>query len=135
GRFVPPVELIAALSGVATFALQILWNRAFAQVHENSMYAFAMIAAAVILALAIGGQGARLALAQAVSTTRIIGVSWVIGGGAVLAAPVLMLRLTNGLSYLPTGGDWSATLLRLAGLATVIVMPPMILLGAVLPAL
>ena len=42
-----PVLLPALISGFATFALQVLWNRAFAQVHENSMYAFAVIVAVV----------------------------------------------------------------------------------------
>lgn len=63
------VLAFALMSGVVTFALQVLWNRAFAQVHENSMYSFAAIVAVVIFALAVGAQVARVALRRG-STIR-----------------------------------------------------------------
>jgi hypothetical protein len=62
--------VLALISGVATFALQVLWNRAFAQVHENSMYSFSVIVAVIIFALAIGAQLARLGLRRRVGPAR-----------------------------------------------------------------
>ncbi|HEY9154516.1 MAG TPA: hypothetical protein VIM69_05260, partial [Opitutaceae bacterium] len=56
------IASLAFVSGFATFALQVLWNRAFAQLHENSMYSFAVIVAVTIAALAAGAQLARIGL-------------------------------------------------------------------------
>ncbi len=125
---------LAFASGVATFALQVLWNRAFAQIHENSMYSFAVIVAAVIFALAFGAQLARVGLRRGFAPQRLAGGAWALGGAAIAVGPALFLHATHGLSYL-SGGDWAGHATRLAWLAAGFVMPPMTLLGVGLPAI
>jgi len=126
---------LALTSGLVTFALQVLWNRAFAQIHENSVYSFAVIVAVVIFALALGGQGARLGLKRGAAPMRLIGGAWISAGLLIFLSPWLFLGLSDGLSYLPTTGGWLTHAARLAGLASVVILPSMALLGFALPAL
>lgn len=131
----PTAGLLPALiSGVATFALQVLWNRAFAQVHENSMYSFAVLVAVVILALALGAQLARVGLRRGIAPQRLLGGAWILAGLASLAGPWLFVRWTGGLGYLATGAGWGAHAGPLAALAVAVVFVPMTLLGVGLPA-
>ncbi len=130
-----PVLVPALISGVTTFALQVLWNRAFAQVHENSMYSFSVIVAVVIFSLALGAQLARLGLRRGVEPHRLIGGAWVLAGLTVMAGPWLFLQLSDGLGYLPTSGGWAAQARHLVGFAVALLLPSMSLLGIGLPAL
>ncbi len=129
------VWALAGISGVATFALQVLWNRAFAQVHENSMHSFAVIVALVILALAVGAQAARMALKRGVAPSRLVAGAWTLAGGAIVAGPWLFFRWTDGLAYLSGGDDWGGQMRGLLGLGGGICFVPMALLGMGLPAL
>jgi len=130
-----PVLGLALISGFVTFALQVLWNRAFAQVHENSTYSFAVIVAVIIFALAIGAQLARLALRRGLLPSRLLGVAWGFAGLAVMIGPWLFLGLSHHLGYLPAGGGWTRDALQLVGLALALLLVPMALLGCGLPAI
>ena len=130
-----PVLLPALVSGFVAFALQVLWNRAFAQVHENSMYSFAVIVAVVIFALAIGAQLARLGLRRGLKPHRLIGGAWAAAGLAVAAGPWLFLQLSRGLGYLPAGGGSTGHATQLVGLAAMVLLVPLALLGIGLPAI
>lgn len=127
--------LLAAISGVATFALQIFWNRAFAQVHENAVHSFATIVAVVILSLAIGAQLTRSALKRNIRPRALLSASWLGAGITILIGPWLFLRLTHNLSYLSTNGSWFDYAARLIGTAAAILLVPMILMGVALPAI
>ena len=126
---------LALISGVVTFALQVLWNRAFAQVHENSMYSFAIIVAVVIFALAIGGQLARVGLRRGVEPEKLIGGAWLMAGAVVVVGPWMFVRMSNGLSYLPNGGGWMGDSYHLMRLAGALLLTPMALLGIGFPAI
>src|ERR1700712_3105920 len=97
--------MLALVSGLVTFALQVLWNRAFAQIHENSVYSFAVIVAVVIFALALGAQCARFCLRRGGEPHRLIGRAWIAAGILVVTGPWLFLNLSHGLSYLPITGN------------------------------
>ena len=131
----PPVLLLALISGIATFALQVLWNRAFAQVHENSMYSFSVIVAVVIFSLAIGAQLARLGLRRGIEPRRLIGAAWILAGLAVMIGPRLFFGLSDGLAYLSAGSSWTEQAWQLIGLAAALILLPMALLGIGLPAI
>ena len=125
----------SGMSGLVLFALQVLWNRAFAQVHENSLHAFAVIATVFILALAVGGQLSRLALARGRTPEGLLGVAWLAGGIGTGVAPWLFLSLTGQLGYLSNGGEWAAEARRLLGLGFAVIFIPVTLLGMGFPAL
>jgi len=135
GRVARGVWWLAGISGVATFALQVLWNRAFAQVHENSMHSFAVIVALVILALAAGAQVARTALKRGVAPGRLMAVAWTVAGVTIAAGPWLFVRWTGGLAYLSGGDGWVDQMWSLLWLGAGICFLPMALLGVGLPAL
>lgn len=124
---------LAGISGAVTFALQVLWNRAFAQVHENSMHAFAVIVALVILALAVGAQLARIALKRGGEPRVILRNAWIVAGIAIMAGPWVFFEGTDGLAYLPGGDDGARHWTSLVGLSAVICFGPMALLGVGLP--
>jgi len=126
---------LALASGIGTFALQVLWNRAFAQIHENSMYSFAVIVTVVIFALAVGAQIARVSLRRGIAPRRLLGAGWMLAGLATGVSPFLFLRATNGLSYLSGGEHWLSHALQLAALAGAFVFPAMLFFGVGLPAL
>ncbi|MCC6235088.1 MAG: hypothetical protein IT580_20765, partial [Verrucomicrobiales bacterium] len=127
--------ILAAFSGLLTTCLQVQWNRAFAQVHENSMHAFAVIAAVVILALAAGAQTARAALWRGFAPQRVSGLAWLAGGILAASTPWLFLAWTDHLAYLPTIGPSGNQAVRLLALSFGMIFLPMALLGVCLPAL
>ncbi len=121
-------------SGAATFALQVLWNRAFAQVHENSLHAFAIIAATFILALAAGGQFARATLRRGAEPRRLLARAWMAAGLITLVSPWAFVAATGHLAYLGTA-DGGSPPARLFALAALLLLLPIALLGTGLPAL
>ena len=129
-----PVLVPAFVSGFATFALQVLWNRAFAQIHENSLYSFAVVVAVVIFSLAAGAQLARLGLRAGWPPTRLLGGAWLLAAATVLAGPGLFLQLSHGLDYLPGAEEAGHHAARLAVLVCLLLGPAFGLLGVGLPA-
>ena len=124
---------LAFASGAGTFALQVLWNRAFAQVHENSIYAFALIATTFIAAIALGVQAARWLLRKGVSIDRAFGAAWITGGLAAGFCPALFVALTGGLAYAGGSTKWSG--LAVLGTGVIIIIVPVGLLSMGLPLL
>jgi len=136
---VPPrfgsLALLSAVSGGVTFSLQVLWNRAFAQIHENSLHAFAVIATVFILALAAGGQLARIALQRGLDAERMLGAAWLAGGTLTMVMPWCFVKWTNQLAFLPANEGWMGEAWPLFRLSAVVVFFPVLLLGLGFPAL
>jgi len=126
---------LSFLSGTLAFILQVLWNRAFAQVHENSIYSFAIIAVGFILALAIGGQISRRLLVRKKAPLTVLGWSWLMGGCLVTATPWIFLRFTNTLNYIGAGGEWTTYSTHLVALILAAVVVPVSIFGVGFPAL
>lgn len=130
---IPPLFLqLSFFSGAGAFILQVMWNRAFAQVHDNSLHAFAGITATFILALAAGGHLARFLL-RSTHPARCFGLGWLIGGILATAAPAVYLWLTHNLSFHRPAGNvlgLDSALLLAAGL---LVFVPIALLSSGLP--
>jgi spermidine synthase len=132
---VPRATLVlSALSGASTLALQVLWNRALALVHENSTHAFALVVAVFLVGLAAGAWLARVVLRRGALPRRALGFAWCAASALTALSPVLIARLTGGLAYLEAG-SWTASLSRLALLAVAAVLPATIALGMALPLL
>lgn len=129
------LAMLSAVSGGVTFSLQVLWNRAFAQIHENSLHAFAIIATVFILALAVGGQLARVALQRGRSAERILGVAWLAGGATTMLAPWAFVTWTQQLAFLPASDGWLGEAWPLLRLSAAVIFVPVLLLGLGFPAL
>ncbi len=129
------IAALAALSGGLMFILQVTWTRMFSQVHENSIYSFAVVVAVFILGLAGGAALARVVLLRSGRVAWFIGWAWIAGGLAVFATPHVFLKLTDGLSYLPGQAGWMSYGAHLVWLSAATVFVPTMLGGGVLPLL
>ena len=125
------VLALAFYSGAGVFALQVLWNRAFAQVHENSFSSFALVTGIFILAIAAGGWIARGLLTR--KGRRVPGLAelWVLGGGITAITPFIFLWQTNNLSFIPEKGAFPDA--RLIGVSALNILVPVALLGTSIP--
>jgi spermidine synthase len=121
--------LLAGVSGAGMFALQVLWNRALAQVHENSIYSFALVVTLFIVAIALGAQAARWFLRKGFRVDPVLGTAWILGGLAVALCPAVLVAWTNGLGYFR--GEWATLLLRGGSL----ILFPVAVLAAGIPLL
>ena len=127
------VLLFAFVSGLITLMIEALATRMFAQVHENSIYSFAVVLAVFLAGLAAGAALARTALKRGVSAQALLVCGWAGAGCWIALLPALFVRIT-GLDYI-TGGDLLAHEAHIAGLVAVALFIPTVLLGLVLPSL
>ncbi len=126
-------RVLAFASGAIALALEALAARAFALVHENSVYSFATVVAVFLAGLGGGAALARAALARGVPARALVVIGWAAGGACIVLLPPLFVR-TTGLEYL-SGGRLIAHEIRLAALVAAVLLPASVLLGLVLPAL
>ena len=125
---------IAFASGFATLGVEVVFTRLFAQVLQNSAYTYALVLTTFLLALALGaGLAHGLArLSRPRPHTLLAGL--LAAGGAVTAGiPWLFHAGTDGLAYVGGDADWGSYVLAVAGLATVVMLLPAVVLGATLP--
>ena len=124
--------MLSGLSGLCTLALQVLWTRMFALVHDNSLYSFAVVVFVFLLGLTGGAAIARTALGQGRAPRRLLSRAWCVAGLLVVASPLLFHRLTDGFTYLSAEG-WYSTLGRLLTVALVTMLPASVGVGMALP--
>jgi spermidine synthase len=84
-------------SGFSVLSLEVLWTRIFAQVHENSVYSFAIILTVVLICLAIGAWISSLLSRLKLPPLQITGVLVLIGGALLLLNPWMLMQVTNDL--------------------------------------
>jgi spermidine synthase len=91
---------LAALAGYCGFALQVLLVQAFAQVLNQSIYAFGAVLVCVLLAIAIAGAAVAIAEARAWLDPRTaLGLALAAAGLATAAFPASLERVTDGFRY------------------------------------
>jgi spermidine synthase len=123
----------AFLSGALVLALEVLWTRMLAQVHENSVYSFAIVLAIFLAGLAGGAAIARALLSKGWSPYKALGLAWVCSGVLIFAAPQLFYYLTGGLRYVSEfGANANSTTLAFA---VYTMLAPTLLAGMILPLL
>ncbi len=128
------IRSLAFFSGFNLLALEVIWTRMLAQVHENSVYGFSTVLIVVLVCLALGAWlSSWLARGtSSVAPQRLVGLL-LFGGAALALSPFLFASLTDGLMMLPTDASFAVYLLRLFGTAFVAIGPACLLLGAVFP--
>ncbi|MBT9588998.1 fused MFS/spermidine synthase [bacterium] len=119
-----PQLALALLTGWATFCLEVAWFRALRAAFQTTTASFAVMLAAVLIALAVG---ARLARQR-----------WPVGG-TLLASGCAILVVTPVIErfdmLVPRGGNYFALLGIWLACSLAILGPPITLLGTVLPGL
>jgi spermidine synthase len=126
------VLVLSGVSGLCALALQVLWTRMFALVHENSLYSFSVVVFVFLLGLTGGAAIARRALGQGHVPRRVLSRAWCVAGLLVVVSPLLFHGMTDGFTYVSAEG-WYSTLGRLLMLALVTMLPASLGLGMALP--
>lgn len=124
---------LAILSGFNLLALEVIWTRMFAQVHENSVYAFSTVLIVVLACLALGAWlaawMARRNWAASISLVLLL----VLGGSTLGFTPFLFTRLTGNLNMVPMDAAFPMYVARLFVTAFLAIGPACLVLGAVFP--
>lgn len=129
----PVIGLLAFVSGFNVLALEVLWTRMFAQVHENSVYSFAAILVVVLLALAAGAWLASRLARRTTGPVPMLHLLCLLSGLAVWTVPALFLQLTDGLQMLPEQSSFTSYTIHLFATAFGAIGLPCLLLGIVFP--
>ncbi len=120
-------------SGFVVLALEVVWTRIFAQVHENSVYAFAIILIVVLICLAVGA-GISSIVARFVKRPMLaLAVMTVIGGMLLMFGPSLLMHATNDLEPFHTNEPWGEHVRRSFQMAVGGIGYIVIALGTVFP--
>lgn len=124
---------LAFLSGALVLALEVLWSRMLAQVHENSIYSFSIVLAVFLAGLAVGAVMARAFVKRRWNPRKLLALAWVGAGVFVFGSPHLFYYLTGGLRYVNEFGQLSG--LVTLGFAVSAMLLPTCLAGMILPLL
>lgn len=100
------LAMLCFFSGFVVLALEVVWTRIFAQVHENSVYSYAIILIVVLVGLAVGAAVSSVVARVATRPWRVLGVMTVLGGALMAAGPWLLFHVTEGLRPVSTIESW-----------------------------
>lgn len=125
--------MLCFFSGFVVLALEVIWMRVFAQVHENSVYAFAIILIVVLVGLALGASLSAVLARITRHPIRVLGQLALLGGLFLVAGPSLLMWATHGLQPVHALDDWSIYVVDLFKMAFTGLGPMVIALGMVFP--
>jgi len=129
----PVIYAFAFISGFNVLALEVLWTRMFAQVHENSVYSFSAVLIVVLVCLALGALSASwLAKRNAPPLKTLFGLMFLSGIG-VSISPFVFMSLTNRLEMIATDVSFSSYVLGLFSTGFGTIGLPCFVLGTVFP--
>lgn len=94
-------------SGFVILALEVVWTRIFAQVHENSVYSYAIILIVVLIGLAIGAGISSIVSRFVRKPWAALGVMTLVGGGLLMISPTLLMHVTQGLTPVSSLEPWN----------------------------
>jgi len=129
----PAILGMCFLSGLATLALEVLWTQMFAHVFQNTVYTFAAVLVVTLVCLALGAAAAHAMARRSWPPVKVLLVLLMAAGVAVACSSFLLVGLTDDLKIVTTRVGWGDYILRVFGLAFVVVGPPLFLSGIVFP--
>lgn len=95
-------------SGFVILALEVVWTRVFAQVHENSVYSYAIVLIVVLVGLTAGA-GISSGVSRFVTRPwAACGVMTLVGGGLLVFGPSMLMHVTDGLRPVDSIEAWGA---------------------------
>lgn len=126
--------LLALASGFGAFALQVLLVQSFAQVSNQSIYAFGAVLATVLLAIAAGGAVIALFERRGVDARNVLGFALVAAALALASFPAWLERVTDRFEYVGSAGGGGAYFAALFITAVVTAGPALLAVALVFPA-
>jgi len=127
------IRWLAFVSGFNLLALEVIWTRMLAQVHENSVYSFSAVLIVVLICLSLGAWLASWLARTKSATPQILVLLLVLGGTVLCMTPFIFTGLTHNLKMLPTDSSFAMYVIRLFGTGFASIGPACFLLGAVFP--
>ena len=124
---------LATLSGFISLSLQVLWIRMFAQVLHNSVYSYSAILAIFLVALAIGGAIARIAINHRLSPQWFVPALLTLTAALVAASPLMFHTLTDAGSYIGGNQGFLGYLIAILKLTAIVIGIPTLVIGFLLP--
>lgn len=101
------IGALCFFSGFVILALEVVWTRIFAQVHENSVYSYAIILIVVLVGLAIGAAVSSLVARFVRNPWPVLGIMTLTGGTLLLLGPSILMRVTGGLRPVSSLEPWA----------------------------
>jgi len=129
----PLIIALAFVSGFNLLALEVVWTRMLAQVHENSIYSFATVLIVVLVCLSLGAWLASRLARSGVPAARVLLWLFALGGTALAVSPLVSMALTKGMEMLETDSAFAFYVLRLFLTGFGAIAPACLPLGAVFP--
>lgn len=127
--------IFAALSGFCALATQVLLVHAFAQVMNQSSYAFGGVLVTVLTTLALGaGLMAWIDGRGLLDPHSVLGAAFAAAAVGLAAFPALLYAVSDGLRALHSEAPWPGYLFVLLRLAVVTAGPALLAAALVLPA-
>jgi spermidine synthase len=129
----PLIAGLAFLSGFNLLALEVVWTRMLAHVHENSVYSFATVLIVVLACLALAAWLASGLARAGAEPPQVLQMLVVIGGIVLGFSPLLFIGLTGGARMLATDFSFATYVLRLFATTALAIGPACLALGTVFP--
>lgn len=127
------IHVLCFLSGFCVLALEVLWTRMFAQIHSNSVYAFAVMLGVVLTGLAIGAWLASGLARTKLPASATLGLLMTLGGVALLLGPKMFMLATNDMQPMSALEGWLPHVARMFGIGVGGVGLVVVVLGMVFP--
>ncbi len=127
------IYAFAFISGFNVLALEVLWTRMFAQVHENSVYSFSAVLIVVLICLALGALFASWLAKRSAHPLKTLFFLMIFSGIGVAISPFIFYAETNELQMIATDVAFASYVWGLfkTGFATIGL--PCLVLGTVFP--
>ena len=126
---------LAFFSGFQLLALEVIWTRMLAQVHENSVYSFSAVLIVVLLCLAWGSALASRLARSGANASRCLVFLFAAGATLLMVMPFVFTRMTHSGAMLPMDRNFAAYVGQLFFTTLVTIGPGCVLLGTVFPLL
>ena len=128
-----PFAVVAAASGLGTLALEVLYTRLLVNVMDSSVFSFALVLATFLVSLALGAALVSAIVDRLRSPWMLVAAGAGLGAVAILVSPWLLTHVWDSLPQVRgIGGPLGAALLLLP-LSFLVMGPPALLVGTVLP--
>ena len=129
----PVIAALTFISGFNLLALEVVWTRMLAQIHENSVYSFAAVLIVVLICLSLGAWLASRLARSKMPTPQVLLWLFALGGAALAMTPLISMGLTHDMKMLDTDSTFANYVLRLFTTAFAAIAPACLPLGAVFP--
>lgn len=100
------LAMLCFLSGFVMLALEVVWTRIFAQVHENSVYSYAITLIVVLIGLTIGSGLSGLVARWVKRPWLALAIMTLTGGALLCLGPALLMQVTQGLRPVDSLESW-----------------------------